>query len=80
MVDFHDTFQRPIWVTEWACQNFADLRQQCSYDEVMQFLKTTQGFMDDVDFVERYAWFGAMKEMQDVNKVSYVLPFIIYES
>ena len=18
--DFHDTFQRPIWVTEWACQ------------------------------------------------------------
>ncbi|KAF4567414.1 hypothetical protein EYR40_006413 [Pleurotus pulmonarius] len=70
VVDFHDTFQRPIWVTEWACQNFADLRQQCSYDEVMQFLKITQGFMDDVDFVERYAWFGAMKEMQDVNKAN----------
>jgi hypothetical protein len=26
LTDFHDTFQRPIWVTEWACQNFNKAR------------------------------------------------------
>jgi hypothetical protein len=67
--DFHDTFQRPIWVTEWACQNFNDEDEQCSYDDIRTFLNTTQSFMDATDWVERYSWFGAFRELQGVNPV-----------
>ncbi|KAF7369070.1 Glyco-hydro-cc domain-containing protein [Mycena venus] len=52
LTDFHDTFQRPIWVTEWACQNFNN---------------GPQSFMDAQDWVERYAWFGIMRDLQGVN-------------
>jgi hypothetical protein len=69
LTDFHDTFQRPLWITEWACQNFAG-GPQCKDDEVPVFLRETQGFMDSVDWVERYSYFGAMKEMQGVNEAN----------
>lgn len=62
IVDFHDTFQLPIWVTEWACHDFVGITGQCDQDQVWEFMSTTQGFMDDMDWVERYAWFGAMPE------------------
>lgn len=68
--DYHETFQRPLWITEWACQNFNDLKAQCSQDDVVLFLNVTQTFMDNSDFVERYSWFGAMKDMSGVNQVS----------
>ena len=32
-------------------------------------MNATQQFMDDTDWVERYAWFGAMEDMQGVNAV-----------
>ena len=32
-------------------------------------MNKTQTFMDGADFVERYAWFGAMRDMQGVNQV-----------
>ncbi|KZT23532.1 glycoside hydrolase family 128 protein [Neolentinus lepideus HHB14362 ss-1] len=66
--DFHDTFGKPIWVTEWACQNFNDASDQCSVAEVFTFLNTTQSWMDSTDWVERYSWFGAMRDMQGVNE------------
>ncbi|KAK7695626.1 hypothetical protein QCA50_000262 [Cerrena zonata] len=66
--DFHDTFQRPIWVTEWACQNFNAPDQQCSLQDVVDFMNATQAFMDTTDWVERYSWFGAMKDMSGVNQ------------
>ncbi|KAK0476835.1 glycoside hydrolase [Armillaria novae-zelandiae] len=65
--DFHETFDRPIWVTEWACQNFNDVDNQCSTEEIEVFLNVTQSFMDNTDWVERYAWFGAMTDLQGVN-------------
>jgi len=65
--DFHNTFQKPIWVTEWACMNFVDLTKQCSADETAAFLNITQSFLDEADFVERYSWFGAMKVVDAVN-------------
>ncbi|KAG9123389.1 hypothetical protein FRC07_015008 [Ceratobasidium sp. 392] len=60
--DFHNTFQRPIWVTEWSCLNFAG-GAQCTNDEMTQFMKTTQAYMDQASWVERYAWFGAMANL-----------------
>jgi hypothetical protein len=54
----HDKYQKPIWVTEWACQNFVDQNSQCSKDDIALFLNKTQDFLDSTDYVERYAWFG----------------------
>jgi len=71
--DLHDTFQRPIWVTEWACQNFVNQDGQCSQQDVINFMNATQFFMDRAEWVERYSWFGAMKEMQDVNEYNRIM-------
>ncbi|KAH8116245.1 hypothetical protein DFH11DRAFT_1474712, partial [Phellopilus nigrolimitatus] len=60
--DFHNTFQLPIWVTEWACQNFNG-GAQCSEGGVIAFLNQTQAFMDATDWVERYAWYGVMEKV-----------------
>ncbi|KAJ7163549.1 glycoside hydrolase [Mycena crocata] len=62
LTDFHDTFQRPIWVTEWACQNF-NKGPQCTAPEIAAFLNETQAFMDANDWVERYSWYGVMREI-----------------
>ena len=70
ITDNHDTFRKAIWVTEWACQNFVDQSKQCSAEDVIKFMNRTQSFMDNTSFVERYAWFGAMRDMQGVNPVS----------
>lgn len=32
-------------------------------------MNATQEFMDNTDWVERYAWFGAFKDLQGVNEV-----------
>jgi len=68
--DYHEAFQRPIWVTEWACQNFNDVNAQCSPEDVAKLLNRTQSFMDETDYVERYSWFGAMRDLHGVNQVS----------
>ncbi|KZP34401.1 glycoside hydrolase family 128 protein [Athelia psychrophila] len=64
---FHSTFQLPLWVTEWACQNYNDVNAQCSQQDILSFMNQTQGFMDASSFVERYSWFGAMENLQGVN-------------
>lgn len=50
-------------------QNYVDASEQCSQQDVINFMNATQSFMDETDWVERYAWFGAMKNMQGVNEV-----------
>jgi hypothetical protein len=69
----HDTFQKPIWVTEWACHDFStEFVRTCSAEDVKIYLNTTQSWMDSLDWIERYAWFGAMKDMRNVNPVRIV--------
>jgi len=68
LTDFYTTFQRPIWVTEWACQNYNNASAQCSPSDIVTFLNETQSFMDETPWVERYAWFGMMENMQGVNE------------
>ncbi|KAI0039545.1 glycoside hydrolase family 128 protein [Auriscalpium vulgare] len=67
VADMHQTFNRNIWVTEWACQNYVDANAQCSQNDVYNFMNTTQSFMDRTSYVERYSWFGAMENLQGVN-------------
>ncbi|KAJ7772714.1 glycosyl hydrolase catalytic core-domain-containing protein [Mycena maculata] len=66
LTDFHNTFQRPIWVTEWACENFNG-GPQCSNSAVVEFLNSTQSFMDAQDWVERYAWYGVLRNLGGIN-------------
>ncbi|EJD07367.1 glycoside hydrolase [Fomitiporia mediterranea MF3/22] len=64
--DFHNTFNLPIWVTEWADQNFNNGPQPSSSD-VFSFLNQTQSFMDATEWVERYAWYGVMENLNGVD-------------
>ncbi|KAJ7812115.1 hypothetical protein B0H13DRAFT_1926285 [Mycena leptocephala] len=50
--NYHDIFQLNIWVTEWACQNMTGPQNQCSVSEVTEFLKATQAFMNEMEWVE----------------------------
>jgi hypothetical protein len=68
ITDMHNTFNLNLWITEWACQNYNN-GPQCSSDGVVDFMKQTQSFMDQTDWVERYAYFGAMTNLQGVNTV-----------
>jgi len=60
--DIHATFPtKPIWLTEFACHNFQDGGEQCTYADAVAFMNATQAWLDHQDYIHRYAWFGAMK-------------------
>jgi hypothetical protein len=60
VTDFYETFQKPIWVTEWACQDFTGKNQQCNQQHVIDYMNVTQTWMETTDWIERYSWFGAL--------------------
>ncbi|KAG9073713.1 hypothetical protein FS749_014751, partial [Ceratobasidium sp. UAMH 11750] len=61
--DIHATFpDKPIWLTEFACHNFQDGGEQCTYPDAVAFMNATQAWLDKQDYIHRYAWFGAMKD------------------
>ncbi|WFD24409.1 hypothetical protein MEQU1_003109 [Malassezia equina] len=64
--DWHDTFNKPIWVTEYACHNFNG-GAQCSDVDTFVFQKAMSTWFDQQDFVEAYAPFGVMQQMQGIN-------------
>ncbi|CAE7168433.1 unnamed protein product [Rhizoctonia solani] len=60
--DIYATFpDKPIWLTEFACHNFQAGGPQCTYVDTVSFMNTTQAWLDQQDWIHRYAWFGAMK-------------------
>lgn len=67
--DYHSGLpdSRPIWVTEYACQNFNG-GAQCSWDETMAFHYSMNDYFKSSPIVERWAPFGAMRNMQGVNQ------------
>ncbi|TFK76087.1 hypothetical protein BDN72DRAFT_831533 [Pluteus cervinus] len=67
MQQFYGEFNgRPLWATEFACQNFAG-DDQCSTGDVWNFMQTVTGWMDSSPTVDRYFAFGAMYDMYNVN-------------
>ena len=62
--EVHDTFKKPIWITEFACTAF-DAAHPVNETQVMNFMKEALKFLDGAAFVARYAWFGAMKSLPD---------------
>ncbi|KJA27610.1 glycoside hydrolase family 128 protein [Hypholoma sublateritium FD-334 SS-4] len=65
--DYYNTFQKPLWITEWACQDYVNVTHVCSADEISAFMNVTQAYLDSVSYVERYAWFGAQKNLSIVD-------------
>ncbi|KAJ7653503.1 hypothetical protein B0H14DRAFT_3121968 [Mycena olivaceomarginata] len=53
IIDFHEEFNLNIWRSRGS----------------MDFLRETQTFMDQTDWVERYAWYGVKRDMNGVNQV-----------
>lgn len=57
-------------MTEYAVQNFSYVPAgfdegviQANYTDIQIFMDVTRSFMESVDWVEKYFWFGAMYEM-----------------
>jgi hypothetical protein len=69
VTDLHNTFGRPIWVTEYACQNFSG-GAQCSMDETWAFTTKVVAFMDSTSWVHRYFPFGFLTDMGNVAPVN----------
>ena len=67
--EWHDTFNKPVWVTEYACQDFNG-GEQCSDSEVYSFHMEMAIWFDKQNFVEAYAPFGVMRNLQGVNKAN----------
>ncbi|WVO13466.1 hypothetical protein L204_101083 [Cryptococcus depauperatus] len=71
---YHSTYNKPLWVTEYAPQNFSVFNattgsydSQATFVEIQRFMDVTTAYMKSVDWVERWFWFGAMYDMQGVN-------------
>ena len=58
-----------VLTENWDIQNYNNADQQCSQQDIVDFMNATQSFMDQTDWVERYAWFGAMRNLSGVNEV-----------
>lgn len=57
---YHNTFGRPLFISEYACHDFSGRNNQCSTDKTFAFMQRTTSFMDSTDWVFRYAYFGAL--------------------
>ncbi len=58
----HRAYDRPIWVTEWALvdpDTWKDGRARYSPDDTACFFRAGAAMLDDLNFVERHAWFAA---------------------
>lgn len=58
----HNEFKLPIWVTEFGCTRW-DPGNSPSDDEVLAFMNEALKFLDEAPYVEKYAWFGAMRDV-----------------
>jgi len=54
-----NTWGKPLWITEYACQSFSDA-PQCTADETYAFHQSVSAFMDNLWYVYAYFPYGAM--------------------
>jgi hypothetical protein len=59
--EVHAEFGKPLWVTEFAFVKM-DRTTETKPWEVEGFMMESVALLDGLEFVERYAWFGAMDE------------------
>jgi hypothetical protein len=56
-----------VWITEFACTNW-NKDSPLPRDHVENFARETVKYLDTLDWVERYAWFGPMRDTGTVGK------------
>ncbi|ODN97136.1 hypothetical protein I350_08116 [Cryptococcus amylolentus CBS 6273] len=67
--EFHDTFGLPLVLSEFACYSFGD-DSGCSESEASTFMAETTKWLDQQDWVIKYAWFGAVRDSEYLYGVS----------
>lgn len=68
---WYNTFGKPIWVTEFACQDFTGSGQTCG--DIQGFARTVRGFMDSTWWVEKYFPFAISYNLGNVDGVNQLL-------
>ncbi|KAK5166935.1 uncharacterized protein LTR77_007664 [Saxophila tyrrhenica] len=58
---------KPAWITEFACTNW-QIDNPLPRDHVESFARDSVKYLDTLDWVERYAWFGPMRDTGTVGK------------
>eukprot|EP01113_Clastostelium_recurvatum_P043054 TRINITY_DN705_c0_g2_i2.p1 TRINITY_DN705_c0_g2~~TRINITY_DN705_c0_g2_i2.p1 ORF type:complete len:1398 (+),score=355.49 TRINITY_DN705_c0_g2_i2:540-4196(+) len=70
MADMYKTFNKPLWVIEWACVSD---KGACTDKMVSLFVKCTTSWMDSQSWVQRYAYYGARRDLGYVNRTNALL-------
>jgi len=65
---YYKEFGLPIWVSEYACQDFSGQNKQCSTDQIWNFYKTMGAWFAKTDYVYAHFPFGFLSNMQNVNQ------------
>ena len=58
---------RPVWITEFAPTNW-NADNPLGKEHVENFARESCKYLDTLDWVERYAWFGPMRDAGTVGK------------
>jgi hypothetical protein len=58
---------RPVWITEFAATNWST-ESPLGRDQVEDFARESWKYLDGLEWVERYAWFGPMKDCGTVGR------------
>ena len=58
---------KPVWITEYACTNWNE-QNPLPQEHVEQFARESAAYLETLDWVERYAWFGPMRNTGAVGK------------
>lgn len=58
---------KPVWITEFASTNW-DKEKPLSREHVEKFARDSVGYLDSLEWVERYAWFGPMRDTGTVGR------------
>ncbi|KAH8886451.1 hypothetical protein GQ53DRAFT_875619 [Thozetella sp. PMI_491] len=58
---------KPVWITEFASTNWDD-NNPLPQDHLEDFVRQSVQYLDTLDWVERYAWFGAMRDVGHVGR------------
>ena len=54
----------PVWITEFACTSW-NRNEPASQGEINEFFDQSLARLDGTEWVERYAWFGAMRRLPE---------------
>ncbi len=58
--EVHRTYERPIWITEFAVADWDATSIEAnkySQGSVIEYMKETLGYLNDIPWIHRYAWF-----------------------